>query len=99
MKILIGEDCPPTASIESACLTNGDGALLAMTKRAAFGIKAKLIFAFTAVSLLTALIALFAIEQNIDGAETAALIEAEHMAMSLAYTGIDDVIIKNPQFL
>jgi diguanylate cyclase (GGDEF)-like protein len=70
-----------------------------MTKHAAFGIKAKLIFAFTAVSLLTALIALFAIKQNIDGAETAALIEAEHMAMSLAYTGIDDVIIKNPQFL
>jgi methyl-accepting chemotaxis protein len=70
-----------------------------MPKRAAFGIKAKLILAFTAVSLLTALIAFFAIEQNADAAETAALIEAEHMATSLAYTGVDDVIVKNPQFL
>jgi diguanylate cyclase (GGDEF)-like protein len=70
-----------------------------MTKRAALGIKGKLILAFTAVSLLTVLIAFIAIGQNSDTAEAAALVEAEHMARSFAYTGLDDVISKNPQFL
>jgi diguanylate cyclase (GGDEF)-like protein len=73
--------------------------MMNQAKGAALGIKAKLILAFAAVSSLTAFMALFAVWQNMDGAETAALMEAEHVAISLAHTGIDDVIARDPQFL
>ena len=63
------------------------------------GIKAKLVIAFAAVSSLTVLMAFFAIGQDVRGAEAAARLEAEHMAMSLAYTGIEDVIARQPKFL
>ncbi len=63
------------------------------------GIKAKLVLAFAAISSLTVLMAFFAIGQDVRGAHAAARLEAEHVAMSLAYTGIDDVIVRQPEFL
>ncbi|MFD2272194.1 hypothetical protein ACFS07_16235 [Undibacterium arcticum] len=50
------------------------------------------------VSLLIALVALSAIKKQFETIERAALLEAEHLATSVANTGMDDVLNK-PKFL
>jgi diguanylate cyclase (GGDEF)-like protein len=64
----------------------------------AISIRQKLIAAFLFVSLLIALVAFSAIKTQFDTIERAALLEAEHLANSVAHTGIDDVLSK-PKFL
>ncbi|MFC3111033.1 putative bifunctional diguanylate cyclase/phosphodiesterase [Undibacterium arcticum] len=64
----------------------------------AISIRQKLTAAFVIVSLLIALVALSAIKKQFETIERAALLEAEHLATSVANTGMDDVLNK-PKFL
>jgi diguanylate cyclase (GGDEF)-like protein len=61
-------------------------------------IRIRLTLAFFGVSFLTAVVAAFSIKQQLDLADDAAAIEAEHVANTVAYTGIEDVI-RNPVYL
>jgi len=58
-------------------------------------IGARLVLGALLVSFLVALVAAFAIQEQLDSAEAAAKLEAEHVATALAYSSIDEVLNKD----
>jgi len=64
-----------------------------------FSIRSRLILGAFLVSLLVVLVAGLAIQEQLDTADTAAKLEAEHMAGALAYSSADDVVNRDDKAL